>query len=159
MTKLKKEEKECTPLTNSKGYAQFPPGYGIFPYIILKTGLNLFMQIPIHFVKKGDKIDFKKNIGTHVTDVDERILKQARECQIFLLHDKIIEVTEFVIRKASFYSKEKFEGCLVLNQKQGIFYKDGEFTRKNHIPSKGVLTDQQHNILAINFDHFNYLKN
>ena len=94
-----------------------------------------------------------------MTDVDERILKQARECQIFILHDKIIEVTEFVIQKASFYSKEKFQGCLVLNKKQGIFYKDGEFTRKNHIPSGGVLTDQQHNILAINFDHFNYLKN
>ena len=62
----KKEEKECTLLTNSKDYAQFPPGYGIFPYIILKTGLNLFMQIPIHFVKKSDKMDFKKNKTTTV---------------------------------------------------------------------------------------------
>ena len=62
MTKRKSEEKQYTLLTNSKGYAQFPPGYGIFPYIILKTGLNLFMQIPIHFVKKGDKIDFRKKL-------------------------------------------------------------------------------------------------
>ena len=36
----KKEEKECALLTNSKGYAQFPPGYGIFPYIILKGRTN-----------------------------------------------------------------------------------------------------------------------
>lgn len=135
-------------------YRKFPVGYGQFPYILIKVAPAIYMQIPIHFVEVGKKTEWKKYIGTHVEGVDKEILKQSRESQIFLLYDKIMEVTHYVIRKTIVYSKKEVKACLVLGKKQAIFYEDGNYTRKNIIPGGGTLLDQMNNIIAMNVKHY-----
>ena len=39
--------------SNWHEHKMFKDGYGKFPYVILKVGYALFMQIPIHFNKNN----------------------------------------------------------------------------------------------------------
>ena len=47
-------------------HQNFINGYGNFPYIILKTGYAIFMQIPIHFNANGDFVNYP---GTSLEDI------------------------------------------------------------------------------------------
>lgn len=49
----------------------FTKGYGQFPYVILKTGNALFMQIPIHFNKNNDIENYP---GTHINEISKTVL-------------------------------------------------------------------------------------
>ena len=82
--------------TQWRQHRLFKPGYGEFPYIIIKVGHALYMQIPIHFLKESEEVDIKKHPGTQVRNVKEKVLKESRESQIFLLQDEILATTEFV---------------------------------------------------------------
>lgn len=133
----------------------FKPGYGEFPYLILKVGHALYMQIPIHFLKEGEEVDVKKHPGTQVRNVKEKVLKESRESQIFLLQDEILATTEFVLSKIQSTKPEKnLEACLVLGQKRALYFRDGRFTPQVYIPTGGALLDQMGNIIGMNVEHY-----
>ena len=48
--------------SNWHEHKMFKDGYGKFPYVILKVGYALFMQIPIHFNKNNDFINYPEQI-------------------------------------------------------------------------------------------------
>ena len=132
----------------------FKPGYGRFPYIVLKVGYAQYMQIPIHFLGEGQPVDIKFHPGTQVRDVPEILLKADRETQIEYLHEQILEVTLMVITKIRVYSKKEPEACLVLAKDKGYYYKQGVFEHSQSIPTGGTLLDQLNNIIAMNVEHY-----
>ena len=141
--------------TQWNNYRFFKKGYGEFPYIIIKTGHALFMQIPIHFLKKGEEIDIKKYLGTHLRNVSVDVLKEPRESQIFLLQEEILTTTKFVLNKVKATKPEKkLEACLVLGKKQALYYNNGRFTPNTYIPTGGTLIDQTKKIIGMNVEHF-----
>jgi hypothetical protein len=74
----------------------FLNGYGKFPYIILKTGYAIFMQIPIHFNANGD---FDNYPGTSLDGISEDLILEYRKDITSELHDKIIEHCKWVKSK------------------------------------------------------------
>ena len=65
----------------------FYNAYGKFPYIILKAGHAIYMQIPIHFNTNGD---FDNYPGTHISDVSEADLVDYEKDKTSALHDRLI---------------------------------------------------------------------
>ena len=113
------------------------------------------MQIPIHFLKESEEVDVKKHPGTQVRNVKEKVLKESRGSQIFLLHDEILATTEFVLRKIQSTKPQKnLEACLVLGQKRALYFRDGRFTPHVYIPTGGTLLDQIGNIIGMNVEHY-----
>ena len=135
-------------------HRSFKPGYGRFPYIIVKIGYAQYMQIPIHFVGGGQPVDLKIHPGIQVRDVPEILLKADRETQIEYLHEQILDVTLMVISKTRVYSKKDPEACLVLAKDKGYYYKQGVFEHSQSIPTGGTLLDQLNNIIAMNVEHY-----
>ena len=141
--------------TQWSNYRFFKKGYGEFPYIIIKIGHALFMQIPIHFLKEGEEIDTKKHPGTQVRDVSAEILKEPLEDQIFLLQDDILATTEYVLDKVRATKPEKkLEACLVLGKRQALYYYNGKFNPNTYIPTGGTLVDQGHKMIGMNVEHY-----
>jgi len=111
--------------------------------------------VKIHFLKEGEEVDVKKHPGTQVRNVEEKVLEESRESQIFLLQDEIIATTEFVLRKIQSTKPEKnLEACLVLGQKRALYFRDGRFTPQVYIPTGGALLDQMGNIIGMNVEHY-----
>lgn len=65
------ETVEKNSIEKSHQHQAFLNGYGKFPYIILKPGYAIFMQIPIHFKTNGDYINFP---GTNLNDISDELL-------------------------------------------------------------------------------------
>ena len=68
-------------------HRQFPKGYGQFPYLILKTGHAMFMQIPIHFNTHGDYANYP---GANIEGISEQELAEYELNKTAPLHDKIM---------------------------------------------------------------------
>ena len=132
----------------------FKPGYGRFPYIIVKIGYAQYMQIPIHFVDEGQPVNLKTHPGTQVCDVPEIIFQLDRQTQIEYLHEEIMAATNTFISKTRIYSKKDPEACLVLAKDNGYYYKQGVFEHSQSIPSGGTLLDQTNNIIGMNVEHY-----
>ena len=141
--------------THWSNYRFFKQGYGEFPYIIIKIGHALFMQIPIHFLKEDEDVNTKKHPGTQVRDVSPEVFKEPRKSQIFLLQDEILATTEFVLNKVkASRPNKKLEACLVLGKRQALYYNNGRFKPNTYIPTGGTLVDQGHNMIGMNVEHF-----
>ena len=141
--------------TQWSNYRLLKKGYGEFPYIIIKIGHALFMQIPIHFLKEGEEIDTKKHPGTQVRPVSAEIFKEPLEDQIFLLQDDILATTEYVLDKVRATKPEKkLEACLVLGKRQALYYYNGKFNPNTYIPTGGTLVDQGHKMIGMNVEHY-----
>ena len=132
----------------------FKPGYGRFPYIIVKIGYAQYMQIPIHFVGEGQPVNLKTHPGIQVHDVPEIIFQLDRQTQIEYLHEEIMAATNTFISKTRVYSKKDPEACLVLAKDNGYYYKQGVFEHSQSIPSGGTLLDQTNNIIGMNVEHY-----
>ena len=141
--------------TQWSNYRFFKQGYGKFPYIIIKIGHALFMQIPIHFLKEDEERDANKHPGTLVRDVPPEIFKETIENQIFLLQDDILATTEFVLNKIKTTRPEKkLDACLVLGKRQALYYYNGKFNPNTYIPTGGTLLDQGNKIIGMNVEHY-----
>lgn len=141
--------------TQWSNYRFFKKGYGEFPYIIIKIGHALFMQIPIHFLKLGEEVDLQKYPGTQVRDVPPEVLKESRESQIFLLQDEILATTQFVLNRVKETNPEKkLEACLVLGKRQALYHNNGKFKPNTYIPTGGTLVDQENKMIGMNVEHY-----
>jgi hypothetical protein len=74
--------------SNWHEHKMFKDGYGKFPYVILKVGYALFMQIPIHFNKNND---FSNYPGTLINGISEQEIKDYEQEHSAPLHEKMIE--------------------------------------------------------------------
>jgi len=138
---------------DEKWYEQrkFPNGYGQFPYIILKTGHAMFMQIPIHFNAHGDYVNFP---GTIIEDVCEEDLTAYLTDKTSALHDRIIAQCQWIKTKIETDKNRTCRICLVEGPAIAYYFEEDKITFSNSPPNGGTLFTQQNKIIAMNVQHY-----
>ena len=132
-------------------YQDFKKGYGKFPYIILKTGYAIFMQIPIHFNTNGDYVNFP---GTNLNDISEELLADYENDKTSELHDRLIEHCKWVKAKMEADKNREAKICLVEGPEIAYYFDGDEINYTNSIPSGGTSVTQQNSILTMNTNHY-----
>jgi hypothetical protein len=132
-------------------YQDFKKGYGKFPYIILKTGYAIYMQIPIHFNTNGDYINFP---GTNLNDISNELLSEYENDKTSELHDRIISHCKWLKAKIESEKNREARICLVEGPEIGYYFESEEITFTNSIPYGGTLVTQQNDVLAMNANHY-----
>ena len=142
---------EKKPQNKPLQYQAFLNGYGKFPYIILKTGYTIFMQIPIRFNTHGDFVNFP---GTNLNDISNELLADYEKYKTSELHDRLIEHCKWVKAKLEADKNREARICLVEGPEIAYYFDGDEINFTNSIPSGGTLVTQQNNILAMNANHY-----
>ena len=142
---------ENKPQNQPLQYKAFLNGYGKFPYIILKTGYAIYMQIPIHFNIKDDIVN---NPGTNIEGISEELLADYEQDKTSELHDLIIAHCKWVKAKMETEKNRGARICLVEGPEIAYYFEGDEITYTNSIPSGGTLVTQQNKILAMNTEHY-----
>lgn len=132
-------------------YQDFKKGYGKFPYIILKTGYAIYMQIPIHFNTNGDYINFP---GTNLDGISEELISDYENNKTSELHDWLIEHCKWLKNQIETEKNREARICLVEGPEIGYFFEGEEITFTNSIPYGGTLVTQQNDIIAMNTNHY-----
>jgi hypothetical protein len=141
---------EKKPQNQPLQYQAFLNGYGKFPYIILKTGYAIYMQIPIHF-NTDDYINFP---GTNLNDISDKLLEDYKNDKKSELHDRLIEHCKWVKSKMETEKNREARICLVEGPEIGYYFEVDGITFTKSIPSGVTLVTQQNNILAMNANHY-----
>jgi hypothetical protein len=142
------EEKERDLMIQQK---VFLDGYGKFPYIILKTGYAIYMQIPINFNTKGDFVNYP---GTNIENISDELLANYEKDKTSELHDVIIKHCQWLKAKIEADKKREARICLVESPEIAYYFDIDEINFTNSIPSGGTLVTPQKKILAMNANHY-----
>lgn len=124
----------------------FLPGYGIFPYVMVKTGYALYMQIPININKNYDLVKFP---GKNITAVSEEVQKDSER---FL--EVLIEHTQKMKTKIENDKKIQAQLCLVINPSECYYFSNDTIKKSNKIPCGGTLVTQENKVIAMNREHY-----
>ena len=144
------ETVEKKPQNQPLQYQAFLNGYGKFPYIILKTGHAIFMQITIHFNTNGDYINFP---GTNL-EVSNDLLADYEKDKTSELHDRLIEHCQRIKNKLESDKNQQARICLVEGPEIANYFEGEQININNSIPSGGTLVTQQNKIIAMNANHY-----
>ena len=129
----------------------FIKGYGKFPYVILKVGYALFMQIPIHFNKNNDIINYP---GSHINGVSETDLKAYEYNKLSSLHEKIIEHCQWMKNKIEADRGGTVKMCLVEGPDVSYYFEGDTIDFSTNIPGGGTLLTQDHKVIGMNVKHY-----
>jgi hypothetical protein len=132
-------------------HRMFKNGYGKFPYIILKAGWAMYMQIPIHFNANGN---LENHPGTHLNDVTEAELTEYQNDKTAALHNKLIDLCKRIKNKVEEDRKKPCRMCLVEGPETAYYFENDEMFFNESIPSGGTLLTQGNEILAMNVPHY-----
>ena len=132
-------------------HRQFPKGYGQFPYLILKTGHAMFMQIPIHFNTKGDYANYP---GANIEGISDQELAEYQLNKTAPLHDKIIEKCKWIKNKIETDKNKPCRICLVEDPNTAYYFEDDQITFSNRPPHGGSLLTQENKVIAMNVQHY-----
>ena len=133
----------------------FAPGYGQFPYIILKTHYAVYMQIPIHFFAEGETAyDINTYPGSHLKDVPQEVLNLNRKQQIKILHNRLLKHTKLIFKKIENKGHRQVRICLVEGRNKAYYFENGNVKNSTSIPSGGTLVTQENKILSMGLPHF-----
>ena len=128
--------------------------YGYFPYIILKVGCAMHMQIPIHFITNSEYQSTIDYPGKQLLDVDKKTFKLSKEEQIESLHEDLLELTQKIFNKI-----EKDKGvsprlCLVEGPEKAYYFEADGIEFNSSIPDKGNLITQDKALISMNEPHY-----
>jgi hypothetical protein len=145
--------------TNSKNkenenwheHKMFKDGYGKFPYVILKVGYALFMQIPIHFNKNNDFINYP---GTHINGISEQEIKDFEQEYSAPLHEKIIEHCLWIKNKIEAEKAKPIKMCLVEGPETSYYFDEDGIQFSTNIPGGGTLLTQDKKVIGMNVQHY-----
>lgn len=140
-----------TTQTNWWEHTKFINGYGNFPYVILKIGHSLYMQIPIHFNKNHDVINYP---GSHINAISETDLNVYENNKLSLLHDKIIEHCQRMKNKIEADKQKTIKMCLIEGPTIAYFFDENGIKFSTDIPSGGVLLTVDHKVIGMNIKHY-----
>jgi hypothetical protein len=129
----------------------FNNGYGKFPYIILKAGWAIYIQIPIHFNANDN---FENYPGTHLNDVSEAELSEYKKDKTAALHNRLIEHCKWIKNKIEADYNKPCKICLVEGPKTAYYFDKDDISFNDSIPSGGTLLTQANNIIAMNIPHY-----
>lgn len=136
---------------NWQEHQLFINGYGKFPYVILKVGHALFMQIPIHFNVDNDFLNFP---GTHINDVSEIDLKNYENNKLSPLHEKIINHCLWMKNKIEADSGKIIKMCLVEGPEVSYYFDGVDINFSTNIPGYGALLTQDYKVIGMNAKHY-----
>jgi hypothetical protein len=139
---------EIYPTAESK-LQPFMPGYGLFPYIIIKNGFDKYMQIPIHINQYIDRINFP---GTYLTGIEEEVQTDTEKFTNLLLV-RTQKVKEIIEKN----QKLEIQVCLVLSATECYNFDKKTVLKSDTIPKGGTLVSQHMEIIVICRKH--YLEN
>lgn len=145
------EYKQETSSENWYEHRLFISGYGKFPYIILKTGYAIFMQIPIHFNAYGDFVNYP---GTSLDGISSELILEYERDINSKLHDRLIEHCKWVKSKIEADKNREASICLVEGPKTAYYFDGDKVTFSEKIPYGGTLVTQQNKIIAMNVNHY-----
>ena len=129
----------------------FYNGYGKFPYIILKAGYAMLMQIPIHF---NIKDDFDNYPGTHIDEISEAELTEYQRDKTGKLHNRLIKHCQRIKDKIETDYNKHCNICLVEGPETAYYFDKYDITFSTNIPRGGTLLTQDNKILAMNVEHY-----
>lgn len=129
----------------------FRSGYGKFPYIILKAGYAMFMQIPIHFNAGGD---FDTYPGTHIDEVSKAELEEYQKEKKGKLHQILLDHCQRIKTKIETDFNKECNICLVEGPETAYYFDKETITFSARIPNGGTLLTQENKILAMNTAHY-----
>jgi hypothetical protein len=129
----------------------FYNAYGKFPYIILKAGYAMFMQIPIHFNTNGD---FDNYQGTNLDGISDELLADYEKDKTSALHDRLINHCKWLKARIESENNREARICLVEGPEKAYYFEGDKITFNNSIPSGVTLVTQQNSILAMNVEHY-----
>jgi hypothetical protein len=129
----------------------FLNGYGKFPYVILKTGYAIYMQIPINFNTKGDFVNYP---GTNIENISDELLANYEKDKTSELHDIIIKHCQWLKAKIEAEKNREARICLVEGPEIAYYFDIDEINFTKSIPTGGTLVTQQNKILAMNANHY-----
>ena len=145
-----KKQITCTE-DNRYEHRAFLNGYGQFPYVVLKTGNAIYVQIPIHFNKNKD---FKNYPGTHLDEISKVDLENYENDKTSELHNVIIEHCKWMKNKIDSDKKVSTKICLVEGPELAFYFEGDTINFNSYIPSGGTLITQQNKVLAMNVKHY-----
>jgi len=128
-----------------------PDGYGVFPYIMVKVGHALYMQIPIHF---NVYTDYGKFPGTHVNNIPDEILESYAKDKSALLHDILIERVKEIKAMIEEKKGKPARLCLVEAVDIGYYFDNDEIKFNKSIPAGGTLLTQDLKVIRMNGNHY-----
>lgn len=130
----------------------FPKGFGIFPYIIIKAGYALYMQVPIHFNVENE--DVENFPGTHLNGIAEELIQAYTSDKSSPLHDILIEHCRSIKKKIEEDKGQPVRLCLVEGENKAHYFEvDSDFPSTS-IPKGGSLITQTHGLIGMGSDHF-----
>ena len=135
-------------------FQNFIPGYGHFPYIIMRVSYAIYMQIPIHLIKEGEQGDITTQPGTHLFGVSEEILSLSKEKQIEILHERLLDLTKQIKKKVETERDFEFWICLVEGEDKAYYLEEDKVRFSTSIPIYGTLITQGNERLAMNMPHY-----
>jgi hypothetical protein len=140
--------------TENKNWHQhqmFINGYGKFPYVILKVGHAFYMQIPIHFNKKSDFVNYP---GTHINGISEVEIENYLKDKTAPLHEKIIAHCQWMKNKIETDKGKAVKMCLVEGPETSYYFDEEGISFSKNIPGGGTLLTQDNKIIAMNVNHY-----
>ena len=132
-------------------HRRFPPGYGYFPYIIVKTDFKAFIQIPIQVnCNTNDRLNYP-GIHLKVKDLsnDTHLLYEQPK-----VHEELIAITQSVKTHFEQQRNAPCPICLVKNPEMGYYLEDQQVIVSTQIPSGGTLLSVDQVIIAVNVKHY-----
>ncbi len=138
--------------------SKFPPGYGTFPYLILRLQPAVYMQIPIQL--EAPDPGAAKKPGMLIPNISKEQLAEYAINLDSALHDLLVLHFRMWKQKTEFYNKGvKLDCCLVEAPNRGYYFKGKEEHMRNSIPKGGTLLNLSSEVIAMNVAHFITLPN
>ena len=132
---------------------KFPPGYGQFPYLIIRMHYGVYMQIPIQL--SPPEVGASPRPGTQIPNLTPT---QLAEYQVNLdseVHDILVEHFRMWKQKTEFYNKgRKIECCIVEAPDRGYYFKEKEEHPMSAIPRGGTLLSAGSDVIGMNVPHY-----
>lgn len=133
--------------------SKFPPGYGTFPYLIIRMQYAVYMQIPIQ-LEASDPGTTKKP-GIQIPTISTAQLADYSTNLDSEVHELLVLHFRMWKQKTEFYNKgQKIECCIVEAPDRAYYFKEKEEVKSNSIPRGGTLLGVTSDIIGMNVPHF-----
>jgi hypothetical protein len=133
--------------------SKFPPGYGTFPYLIIRMQHAVYMQIPIQLEAPEPGAPKKPGILIPNLSAEQRAAYESNlDSEV---HDLLVLHFRMWKQKTEFYNKgQKIECCIVEAPNRAYYFKGKEEVKSKSIPHGGTLLSATSDIIAMNVPHF-----
>lgn len=132
---------------------KFPPGYGQFPYLIIRMQPAVYMQVPI-LLEDSDPGAVNKP-GIRIPNISAEQLAEYAINLDSAVHELLVLHFRMWKQKTEFYNKgRKIECCLVEAPDRGYYFKEKEEVKSSSIPRGGTLLSTTSEVIAMNVPHF-----